>query len=132
MIFLNASAMVSMLTGEEDADVLPDRLAGDEARFTSAVAVFETAAAIMRKRGLVMTEAWEIINRFLGLAGIQLSPISTGEGDLALSAFDRFGMGRHPAGLNMGDCFAYASAKSLGAGLLFKGEDFPLTDITAA
>ena len=132
MIFLDASAMVSMLTGEEDADVLADRLAGDEARFTSAIAVFETATAIMRKRGLGMTEASDIIDRFLGLASIQLSPIAAAECDLALSAFDRFGKGRHPAGLNMGDCFAYASAKSLGAKLLFKGEDFPLTDITAA
>ena len=132
MIFLDASAMVSMLTGEDDADALADRLAIDHERFTSAVAVFETAAALMRKRGLAMAEARDVIDRFLSLAGIGLSPIAAVERDLALSAFDRFGKGRHPAGLNLGDCFAYASAKALGAKLLFKGEDFPLTDITAA
>jgi ribonuclease VapC len=48
---------------------------------------------------------------------------------LALEAFDRFGKGRHPAGLNMGDCFAYACAHALGVPLLFKGDDFARTDL---
>jgi ribonuclease VapC len=47
----------------------------------------------------------------------------------AIDAFDRFGKGRHPAGLNFGDCFAYACARSYRMPLLFKGNDFPLTDI---
>ena len=50
----------------------------------------------------------------------------------AIRAFERFGRGRHPARLNMGDCFAYACAEDLGLPLLFKGEDFPLTDIGVA
>jgi ribonuclease VapC len=53
-------------------------------------------------------------------------------GRSAIAAFDRFGKRRHPAGLNMGDCFAYACANELDVPLLFKGDDFPLTDITIA
>lgn len=53
-------------------------------------------------------------------------------GRLAADAFLRFGKGRHPAGLNLGDCFAYALAKSLNAPLLYKGDDFGRTDIASA
>jgi ribonuclease VapC len=132
MIVLDASAMVSLLTGEDDADDLADRLADDAARFTSPIAVFETAAALMRKRGYDMAEARDLIDRFLVVASVRIAPIGAPEGELALTAFDRFGKGRHRASLNLGDCFAYATAKSLGARLLFKGGDFPLTDVEAA
>ena len=124
--------MVSLLTGEDDADDLADRLARDDARFTSPIAVFETAAALMRKRGYDMAEARDLIDRFLVVAWVRIAPIGASEGELALTAFERFGKGRHRASLNLGDGFAYATAKSLGARLLFKGEDFPLTDVEAA
>lgn len=52
--------------------------------------------------------------------------------DAATEAFRRFGKGRHPAGLNYGDCMAYAVAKVAGCGLLYKGEDFPRTDVRRA
>jgi ribonuclease VapC len=61
---------------------------------------------------------------------VKVVPIGTAEADLALSAFARYGRGRgHPAQLNMGDCFAYAVAKSHRTTMLFKGEDFSKTDI---
>ena len=63
------------------------------------------------------------------LFGLQCVGIGDREYDLALQAYAQFGKGRHPAGLNMGDCFAYACAKAHNAALLFKGEDFPKTDI---
>ncbi len=65
-------------------------------------------------------------------ADIQQISISPAEHEVALDALDRFGKGRHPARLNMGDCFAYACAKTRALPLLFKGNDFPLTDIPAA
>jgi ribonuclease VapC len=132
MIFLDASAIVAMLTGEDDADTLADRLALDPERRTSAIAVFETVAAIMRKQVMGMGPARDIVDRFLAIADVQLTPIGASECGLALEAFDRFGKGRNRADLNMGDCFAYASARALGAGLLFKGEDFSQTDIAIA
>lgn len=56
-------------------------------------------------------------------------PIGAKEADLAVEAMRVYGRGRHPAALNMGDCFAYASAKAAGASLLHKGGDFALTDL---
>lgn len=64
--------------------------------------------------------------------GIELVPISAIHADLAIEAFRRYGKGLHPAGLNFGDCFAYALAKERGEPLLFKGDDFAQTDIVSA
>jgi ribonuclease VapC len=63
---------------------------------------------------------------------VRVVPITAEIGRSALSAFERYGRGRHPAGLNMGDCFAYACAHHLEMPMLFKGDDFPLTDIMVA
>ena len=69
---------------------------------------------------------------FQALAETQVLPIGEAEQIAALEAHARFGKGVHPAKLNMGDCFAYACARVHGAPLLYKGEDFALTDIEAA
>lgn len=70
---------------------------------------------------------------FLGLARVAVVAIEPSAAHGALDAFARYGKGtQHPAQLNLGDCFAYAQAKSLGAALLFKGDDFSMTDIPAA
>jgi ribonuclease VapC len=64
-------------------------------------------------------------------AGVEFVPVDREQGSLARRAFSRFGKGRHPAGLNYGDCFAYALARHLGEPLLFKGDDFVKTDVVA-
>ena len=69
-------------------------------------------------------------DHFIGRAGIELVPVDAEHGKLACSAFTRFGKGRHRAGLNYGDCVAYALAISAGEPLLFKGDDFVHTDVT--
>jgi ribonuclease VapC len=63
---------------------------------------------------------------------MQVEPVTPAQADLALRAWRRFGKGRHPARLNLGDCFSYALASSLGARLLYKGDDFSQTDVSAA
>ena len=68
------------------------------------------------------------LDRFISRASIELIPVDQEQGQLARSAFSRFGKGRHRAGLNYGDCFAYAVAISLGEPLLCKGDDFIHTD----
>ena len=73
-----------------------------------------------------------MLDRFLEQATVRVISITAEIGRGALSAFDRFGRGRHPAALNMGDCFAYACARELDVPILSKGDDFPLTDITVA
>lgn len=63
---------------------------------------------------------------------LEIVPLSDEQAKLAIDGFRRFGKGRHPAGLNFGDCFSYALAKATGQPLLFKGDDFSLTDIKRA
>ncbi len=65
-------------------------------------------------------------------AAIEIVPVSVDQASLATSAFRQFGKGRHPAGLNFGDCFSYALAKGSGQPLLFKGNDFSKTDVAVA
>jgi ribonuclease VapC len=69
---------------------------------------------------------------FMRRAGIVIEPVTLEHGELARQAFLDFGKGRHKAGLNFGDCFAYALAKAFGEPLLYKGNDFAQTDIRAA
>jgi ribonuclease VapC len=78
------------------------------------------------------TERCAISDMFLRRAGIAVEPFTVAQAQLARQAFHDFGKGRHPAGLNFGDCFAYALAKSTGEPLLFKGNDFRQTDIAPA
>jgi ribonuclease VapC len=69
---------------------------------------------------------------FFRRAGIIIEPFSVEQAHIARQAFHDFGKGRHPAGLNFGDCFSYALAKFTGEPLLFKGEDFKKTDLVSA
>jgi ribonuclease VapC len=69
---------------------------------------------------------------FFRRAGVVVEPVTLDHGEIARQAFLDFGKGRHKAGLNFGDCFSYALAKSTGEPLLFKGADFSHTDIKAA
>jgi ribonuclease VapC len=133
MIFVDASALVAMLSAEPDADDLLLRLAASADRATSPVAVFETALGLYRKYRTAMPDVEEQVRAFLDGAGIRVLPIGAEEAAFALAAFARFGKGQaHSAQLNMGDCFAYASARRHGAKLLCKGDDFRRTDLRLA
>jgi ribonuclease VapC len=68
----------------------------------------------------------------LKLAKIDVRAVPPEARDLAIDAYARYGKGRHPAALNFGDCFAYACARAANAPLLYKGDDFPQTDIETA
>jgi ribonuclease VapC len=129
-MFVDASAIVAILTREPDADALADAIESARLPITSAVAVFEAVLGICRKRHASVAEAQEDIREFLETASIRTVSITGKEAETALDAFARYGKGRgHPAQLNMGDCFAYAVAKNYRASLLFKGDDFNKTDI---
>jgi ribonuclease VapC len=132
-MFVDASAIVAILTREPEADSLADLLEAAPSPITSPIAIFEAALGICRKRHASVEEAEDDVREFLELARIQLIPITAKEADTALGAFSRYGKGRgHPAQLNLGDCFAYAVAKNYRTSLLFKGEDFNKTDIRSA
>jgi ribonuclease VapC len=131
-MFLDASAMVAMLVEETDAASLTKRLEQAVAPCTSPIAIYEAVAGIARACTVEIRTAETILDRFLEQARVRVVPITAEMGRRALSAFERYGRGRHPAALNMGDCFAYACARELDVPILFKGDDFPLTDITIA
>ncbi len=132
-MFVDASAIVAMVTFEPDADRLADILERAQSPITSPIAIFEAALGIARKHPTNVENAEALVRRFLVQTGVRVVPISADAGFEALFAQARFGRGRgHPAKLNMGDCFAYAVAKTHDLPLLFKGNDFPHTDIAQA
>jgi ribonuclease VapC len=132
-MFIDASAIVAILTREPEADALADVLESAPSPITSPIAMFEAALGICRKRHASVEEAEEDVREFLGVAGVRTVSITEREAETALAAFSRYGRGRgHPAQLNLGDCFAYAMAKNHRTALLFKGEDFDKTDIPVA
>jgi ribonuclease VapC len=131
-IFVDASAMISMMAGESDADELADRLGAEPLRLCSAVSVWETVAGLHRTYMFSVPSARAEVQSFVELNDLKFVSIGEREFDLATQAYADFGKGRHPAALNMGDCFAYACAKANRATLLFKGDDFTKTDIARA
>ena len=133
MIVVDASAIIAILSSEPEAGVLIAVLERAEGAATSPIAVYEAALGLRRKRHSSVAEAEADVMEFLALAHVRVAEIEPGDAHGALDAFARYGKGmQHPAQLNLGDCFAYSQAKSLGAALLFKGDDFVMTDIPAA
>ena len=131
-VFVDSSALVAMLTREEDVEVLAGKLVKFESALTSPIVIFESALAIARKNNSTLIEAQDDISDFINSEKIVIVQISEDTSNLALIAFDRFGKGKHKAALNMGDCFSYACARQHHVPLLFKGDDFIHTDIRIA
>ena len=124
--------MVAMIAKEPEAVRFANRIGWEEHKLTSLIALWETVRAVARVRGVEIDEARILVADFVRDASIRLMAIETGDGDIALDAHQRFGKDVHEAALNMGDCFAYASAKRLNAPILFKGRDFIHTDLEDA
>ena len=131
-MFVDASALTAMLAEESDGVELIARMEQSAVKITSPIAVWEATVALARISSRSVQDTGSQVERFLDLANVQVMPIPSGASVFALDAFDRFAKGRHPAALNMGDCFAYACARHYNQPLMFKGGDFPLTDIEAA
>ncbi|MBN9510067.1 MAG: type II toxin-antitoxin system VapC family toxin [Alphaproteobacteria bacterium] len=130
MIFADASALIAIIADEPEADTLADRLEADQERLCSALSAWETAAGLCRSYAFSVPAARTHVRRFLQAGSFRFVGIGEREFEIAVDAYAQYGKGRHPAALNMGDCYAYACAKANGARLLFKGEDFARTDIT--
>lgn len=131
-MFIDASALTALLTDEEEALELLSRLQRADKRLTSPLAVWETAIAVARILDLPIGETAEAVDSYLALVEIETVAVPPETARIALDAYARYGKGRHPARLNFGDCFAYACARHFGEPLMFKGSDFPQTDIEAA
>lgn len=131
-MFIDASALTAMLTDEDEARELLTRVQRADNRLTSPLAIWETAIAVARVLGLTISDAACAVESYLMLMDIKVAPVPPEAANIALEAFDRYGKGRHPARLNFGDCFAYACARHFDVPLMFKGSDFPQTDIERA
>ncbi len=133
MIVVDASAIVAILSREPEFAALIAALEQADGAATSPIAICEAALGLRRKRHCSVAEAEADVMEFLSLARVEVVAIEPSAAHGALDAFARYGTGtQHPAQLNLGDCFAYAQAKSSRAALLFKGDDFSMTDLEAA
>ncbi len=125
---VDSSAVLAVLLGEPDADLYADALARPGRRYMSSVSRLEAAVVAEARKGAIGARAF---SRLMAACGMEVIAFDSGLSEIALDAWRRFGKGRHPAGLNLGDCASYALAKLLDEPLLFKGEDFRSTDLAA-
>jgi ribonuclease VapC len=132
MIVVDSSAVVAIARGEpERLDFLQKLRAAGDARI-SAVNYVESSMVCEGGEGAAGRALFARVFAILDQLGLQIASADRDQAECAREAFRRFGKGRHPAKLNMGDCFAYALAKTLDVPLLFKGNDFGQTDVKRA
>lgn len=126
---IDTSALLTILFAEKDAERFEEAIAEDSVRLISAATVLETAIVVEARLGEAGGREFDLL---LHKAEIDVVGVVADQVEVARQAYRRFGKGRHPAGLNFGDCFSYALSKTSGEPLLFKGDDFARTDVEAA
>ena len=123
---IDTSALAAIFFHEPERDAFRNAIVAASSRLISAATVLEAGMVIEGRKGGGAGREFDL---FIVRAHIKIVPIDAELADLARSAWRKYGKGRHPAGLNFGDCFSYALAKSSGEPLLAKGGDFALTDV---
>lgn len=126
---IDTSAIIAILLNEPEAPRVTAALDADPVRRISAAALVETGIVMLSRYG---EHGEREVDLFVQRAAIDVIAVSEEHAELARGAFRQYGKGRHPAGLNFGDCFSYALAAALDEPLLFVGDDFSKTDITVA
>lgn len=129
MIVVDSSALVAISLLEVEAAGFTAMIQSATGPRVSTANVLETLMVLDGRNG---ADNRPEVLAMIELLGLQIEPVTTRQVWLAHDAFRHFGKGFHPARLNFGDCFAYALARELDMPLLFKGDDFPLTDIRPA
>ncbi|MEO6318653.1 MAG: type II toxin-antitoxin system VapC family toxin [Acidimicrobiales bacterium] len=123
---IDTSALVAVLFGEQERRAIIDAIEDAESSVLSAAGFVETSMVIGARSG---EDGLRDLDLFLGRAAVEILPVDDEQAHVARRAFMSYGKGRHPAGLNFGDCFSYALAKTRGRPLLYKGADFAQTDV---
>lgn len=127
-MIIDTSAIVAILRGEPEASACAKAIADTSSRRVSAVNYVEAAVVIDGSRNPVASRRFDDLFRE---ANLVVQPVTEAQARIAREAYRDFGKGSgHRAGLNFGDCFAYALAKTTGEPILFKGDDFKHTDLT--
>jgi ribonuclease VapC len=127
-LVLDPSALIAYLKAEPEATRLRDAMLAASVLSLSAASLVEAGMVAEKLRGGGAID----LDTMLAELHVKIIPFTEEHAGLARSAFRRFGKGRHPAGLNFGDCFSYALARALGEPLLFVGNDFSQTDVQVA
>jgi ribonuclease VapC len=128
-MIVDSSAIIAVLRGESDAEGIFAALLRASICRMSAVSYVESAVVTDSNRSPVLSRRFDDLLRDLRM---QIEPVTSRQAEIARYAYRDFGKGRHKAGLNFGDCFAYALAKEMDEPLLFKGKDFSHTDVESA
>ena len=123
---IDTSALIAILFGEPEAEVFSRAIADDPKKLISAFNALQTGIVVEAKKGEAGGREFDLL---MHRAHIEIVGMNADQVELAGSAWRVYGKGNHPAGLNIGDCCAYALSKYSGEPLLFKGGDFKLTDI---
>lgn len=123
---IDTSALVAIFLGEPERKPYLRHILEAEPRLLSAANALETGIVLEARRGEAAGREFDL---FVVRAKLEVVSVDAEQADIARSAWRKYGKGRHAAGLNFGDCFAYALAKFSAQKLLAKGEDFRFTDI---
>lgn len=123
---IDTSAIAAIFFNEPERAAYLQAINAAESKLISAATVVETGIVLESRQGEAVGREFDL---FVIRAGLQVVPVDQDQAELARSAWRRYGKGRHRAGLNLGDCFAYAVSKFFDEPLLAKGTDFALTDI---
>lgn len=123
---IDTSALLAILQDEPERRAFNEAIEAADGRMVSVATFVEVSIALEARHG---AEGVRDLDLFIERAGIELVDVTAEQGRLARRAFARYGKGRHDAGLNYGDCFAYALAVARSEPLLFKGDDFARTDV---
>ena len=126
---IDTSALIAILLDEPERFAFAEAIRGDQLRLVSAMTKLETSMVMIGRYDL---EAAERVDRLLKTIEATVVPFDDNHAEIAREAFARYGKGRHRAGLNFGDCAAYALAMAEAEPLLFKGTDFGATDVQVA
>ncbi len=126
---VDTSALVAILFREPDAERFVQALAAAPVRLLSAVTRVELSFVIEGRKREAGRADLELLLRD---SAFEVVSVTAQQAQIAIDAFRRFGKGRHPAGLNIGDCFSYALSVATNYPLLFKGDDFETTDVQPA
>ncbi|WP_244082137.1 type II toxin-antitoxin system VapC family toxin [Desulforhabdus sp. TSK] len=125
---IGTSALIAILLGEPEAELFAHAIANAPQRLVSSFTALEPGIVIEAMKGDLGGRELDLL---IHHAKIEILRLTVEQLEIARSAWRKYGKGRHPAGLNIGDCCSYALAKSAGEPLLFKGCDFSQTDIEA-
>lgn len=128
-MIIDTSALLAILFAEADAERYAGAIAEAELRLISAANYLEAGIVVDNQIGAA---AGRQLDALISRAGVGVEAVTREQADIARQAYLEFGRGNHPADLNFGDCFAYALSKVTGLPLLFKGDDFSETDVSAA